>query len=145
VLRWLFLLAPCLAACEGAGEGPAAGEDRATATAAAPERPAAVKPRSPAAGACPLSIAFGSYAMGIDRPTFEAVEALLAADPAVASVERRGRGREGETELCAEVSNDAEAERLFHRIAGLLPPNPRGPVRVATRTGLTASAPAERR
>lgn len=144
--RWPFLLAWSLAACEAAGEGPVAvpGDVRPDAVAAAPERPAAVKPGSPIEGTCTLSIAFGSYAMGIDRPTLEAVEALLASDPAVASVERRGRGREGETELCAEIRSNADAERLFHRVAALLPADPRGPVSVSTRTGLTASAPAER-
>lgn len=90
---------------------------------------------------CGLSISFGSYAMGIDGGAFRAVETLLDQDPAIASVERRGWGREGEVTLCAEVRSDADAERLLGRIARMLPANPRGPIEVRTRAGLAARAP----
>lgn len=143
MMRWLALLAFPLAACEAAGDDAlaTAGNDRPPPRAAAPMKPTA----TPAAGICALTVAFGSYAMGIDRPTLQRVEALLAADPAVAGVERRGRGREGETELCAEVASAADAERLFRAIAGMLPVDPRGPVTVRTTSGLRAEAPARGR
>ena len=90
---------------------------------------------------CGLTIHFGSYAMGIDAGAFRAVEDLLANDPAVDSVERRGWGREGEVTLCARIRSDPDIERLFARIAAMLPPDPHGPIRIATRSGLTAQAP----
>ena len=138
MMRWLALLAFSLAACEAAGDDALAiaGNERPAPPAARP-----VKPIQPTGGPCALSVAFGSYAMGIDRPTLERVEALLAADPAVAGVERRRQGREGETELCAEVASAADAERLFRSIAALLPADPRGPVTVRTASGLRAEAP----
>ncbi|HEX8642026.1 MAG TPA: hypothetical protein VF704_12850 [Allosphingosinicella sp.] len=104
-----------------------------------------MKPNSPRPGPCSLTIAFGSYAMGIDRPTFEAVEALLAADPAVTGIERSRRGREGEVELCVTTAADADAERLLRRIEASLPADPRGPISATTRTGLSARAPARGR
>ena len=124
-----FLLLAALAACEagggdpvgaGSGPGPVAAEETAD---------------------CSLSISFASYAMGIDGGTFRAVEALLGQDRAVSSVEHRGWGREGEVTLCARTASDADAERLHRRIAALLPADPRGPIQVATRTGLNAHAP----
>lgn len=143
MMRWLTLLALPLAGCEAAGDEAfaTAGKERPAPPAAA----SAVNPSKPRAGACALTVAFGSYAMGIDRPTLDRVEALLAADPAVAGVERRGRGREGETELCAGIASAADAERLFHAIAELLPADPRGPVTVRTASGLRAEAPSRGR
>ena len=137
--RALLLFPAALAACGAAGDDPPAAR-----RGAAPDaEPRAVRP-GPGADDCPLSIRFGSYAMGIDRPALAAVEALLAADAAVASVERRSWGLEGEVTLCARLSDEAAAEPLARRIAALLPAAPRGPVRVATRTGLVFDAPPRR-
>jgi len=90
---------------------------------------------------CALRIDFGSYAMGVDGGAARAVNELLAADPAVVSVERRTWGREGETTLCVEVRSEADAKRLFHAVAALFPADPRGPLAVSTRSGLRYSAP----
>jgi len=138
VTRLLLLLPAALAACGAAADDPP------SARPAAPDPgPRGVRP-GPEPTDCPLSVRFGSYAMGIDRPTLAAVEALLDADPAVASVDRQSWGREGEITLCARLRDDEAADPLARRIAALLPADPRGPVRVATRTGLVFDAPARR-
>lgn len=135
MIRRSLLLLPALAGCEAATNPPAD---------AAAVRPIAAPGESgdrDAAGSCPLTVRFGSYAMGIDRNTLQAVEALLAADPSVRSVERWPWGREGEITLCARVAGDAEAERLARAVASLFPADPRGPLLVATSTGLSFRAP----
>ena len=99
----------------------------------------------PAPGAarpvCPLRIGFSSYAMGIDLGAYRAVEALLAGDPAVTGVRRSSAGREGETELCVQVRREADAERLFRAVAARFPADPRGPLTVATASGLRFESP----
>lgn len=133
--RLLLLLPSVLAACGAAGDDPSA---------ARPAAPRGVR-ATPGPADCAVTVRFGSYAMGIDRPTLAAVEALLAADPSVASVERHPWGREGEVTLCARL-NDAgsPAEPLARRIAALFPAEPRGPLRVSTRTGYAVEAPRRR-
>src|SRR5688500_13731666 len=126
--RLPVLLPAALAACGAAGDEPQAARH-----AAAPE-PRAAHP-APGTADCPLTISFGSYAMGIDRATLAAVEALLAGEAAVASVERRGWGREGEVTLCARLADADAAEPIARRIAALFPAEPRGPLRVATGSG----------
>jgi hypothetical protein len=118
-----MLMTP-LGACDAAGKKPA-------------PAPAPAPPQA-APGACPLEIEFGSYAMGIDRPTLERVEQLLAAERI--AVARAPWGREGEVTLCAAARSDADAERLARRIAALLPPEPRGPLAIRTATGLVFRA-----
>jgi hypothetical protein len=113
------LLAAALAGCQAAPEG----------SDAAPAQPQAAPAR------CALEIEFGSYAMGIDRPTLDRVERLLAGDAAVTSVTRRSWGREGEVTLCASVRRAADRDRLFAAIAALFPADPRGPLTVRTDAG----------
>ena len=79
--------------------------------------------------------------MGIDQGTLARVETLLAADRGVTKVERSPWGREGEMTLCVQTRSGRDATRLFHAIASLAPAEPRGPVTVSTRSGLTFSAP----
>lgn len=93
-----------------------------------------------APAACALEVQFGSYAMGIDRPTLGRVEALLARDAAVTKVERRPWGREGEVTLCASVGTAAEADRVARAVAALFPADPRGPLSVTTASGLVLRA-----
>ena len=118
----LFALAACTAAGESAS-APAGGEP------------------SPGSAECPLTVRFGSYAMGIDRGALQAVEARLADDPAVLAVDRRHWGREGELDLCVRTRSDSDAERLQRAIAAGFPADPRGPLSVSTRTGLVGHAP----
>lgn len=97
--------------------------------------------RPDAASSCALTVRFGSYAMGIDGGAAQAIERLLRADRAVARVERKPWGREGEFDLCAMVANPRATERLFNRVRALLPAKPRGPITVSTADGRSFSAP----
>ena len=98
---------------------------------------------APAQPACDLSVSFGSYAMGIDRPALAKVRQILA-DRAVKKLDERPWGREGEITLCVQTRSRADAERLFRRVAKSLPAKPRGPIELRTVSGLKASAPAQR-
>lgn len=132
-MRFAFLPHLALAACSVGGD---------------PAAPRGDRPPSPAPaetpGACDLTIGFGSYAMGIDRGAFQSVEARLAADPAVTGVEPRGWGREGEVDLCVATRTARDAERLHRDILGSLPADPRGPISLATRSGLSDHVPPRR-
>lgn len=85
---------------------------------------------------CPLTVVFGSYAMGIDSGARGRIEALLAGDRAVAGFTAQPWGREGEVTLCARTRTPADAARLFQEIRALVPPRPRGPVTIRTQSGL---------
>lgn len=91
-------------------------------------------PAAPPPG-CAVTVTFGSYAMGIDRGAFEAVEALLARDKSVTGTEQRRWGREGEVTLCVQAKTGADATRLFGEIGTLFPAKPRGPLTVETAFG----------
>jgi hypothetical protein len=106
---------------------------------------ASPRPRPAVPENCALTVAFSSYAMGIDLGMLARVESLLAADRGVTKVERFGWGREGEMTLCATTRSGRDATRLFRAIVSLAPAKPRGPVTVSTRSGLTFSAPRLRR
>jgi hypothetical protein len=90
---------------------------------------------------CPLSVSFGSYAMGIDQGTLKSVDRLLARDRGVRNVDRRRWGREGEVTLCVQTRTRADAKRLFTRVKKLFPAKPRGPLTVETNGGLSFHAP----
>lgn len=49
---------------------------------------------------------------------------------------------EGETTLCVDTLNDADAARLFEEVKGLFPASSAKPLRVETRAGLTYQVPA---
>jgi hypothetical protein len=102
----------------------------ATAGCAAPRAQSA--DATPASG-CAVRIAFGSYAMGIDRAAFDNVRALLAGQRTVRGVEEQRWGREGEVTLCVTASNP---RRLARTVARVLPAKPRGPITIETRDGL---------
>lgn len=80
---------------------------------------------------CPLTVSFGSYAMGIDGRAFERVSALLTRDRGVRAIEQFRWGREGEVTLCARVRTDADVRRLAGRARALVPAKPRGPVTIS--------------
>jgi len=94
---------------------------------------------------CPLTISFGSYAMGIDGPSFDKVVRTLRYDRAVRGVEQHNWGREGERTLCANIRKPAEARRVFNRLKVLLPAKPRGPVTLKLASGREYRAPSGRR
>lgn len=84
---------------------------------------------------CPLTVTFGSYAMGIDGKAFDSILRTLRYDRAVTRIEQRNWGREGEKTLCAEIRRPSEVRRVFKRIKALFPHNPRGPLTVALANG----------
>lgn len=92
------------------------------AAAPAPQQNFVDMPRnSEAPASCPLTVQFGSYGTGIDRPTLKRVEDLLRRERRVAKVERYRWGREGEVTLCARTRSASDARRLFARIKPMLP------------------------
>lgn len=94
---------------------------------------------------CPLTVSFGSYAMGIDSRTFDATIRLLSRDRAVMRIEQRNWGREGERTLCAVTRKPADARRLFARVKALFPRKPRGPLTVTLAGGREYHSPQSRR
>ena len=107
----------------------AAAAGAAAAGACAPDELAARdEAAAPRDARCSLTVSFGSYAMGIDRPAAAEVERIVGADPAVISVTREGAGREGEYALCVETRSGTGAQRLFERVRAALPADPRGPI-----------------
>ena len=98
---------------------------------------------APTAPGCDLTVSFGSYAMGIDRPALARVRRILAHRD-VRSVEDIQAGREGEIALCVRTRTAAAAGRLFNRIRAVLPANPRGPISARTASGLRLHVPPRR-
>jgi len=93
---------------------------------------------------CPLKVEFGSYAMGIDRNAYDAIDRLFARDRGVRRVVRQRWGREGEVTLCAITRNPADAKRLGQRARALVPARPRGPVTISGRGLKPYQSPAPR-
>jgi hypothetical protein len=93
---------------------------------------------------CAVSVQFGSYAMGIDRPAFDKVQALLKRDTRVRGVDLQRWGREGETTLCVQLRRSRDARAVFGRVKAALPARPRGPIVVEARGGLRFAAPRAR-
>lgn len=93
---------------------------------------------------CAVSVQFGSYAMGIDRPAFDKVQALLGRDARVRGVELQRWGREGETTLCVSLRRPGDARAVFSRVKAVLPRKPKGPITVEARGGLRFEAPRAR-
>jgi hypothetical protein len=141
LLVLLMILDGCGAGMEGdslkAQNEKIAGPDRPVASKSVVEPPRGPKPRPEFPEDCPLVVGFSSYGAGIDREAYRAVGNLLESDPAVLSVDRHPWGREGEVAICVTPRSTADAERLFHRIKAIFPREPRGPLGVSTRSGLT--------
>jgi len=140
--RYLILpLAAALASCTSMAA------DETSAPAQPPAAPTIVGTVSSAAvpADCPLTIAFGSYAMGIDNPTRARAEALLAGDRGVVGFEAHRWGREGEVTYCVRTRAAADAARLFRAVRALVPPRPRGPISLRTAGGLSFETPPPRR
>jgi hypothetical protein len=87
------------------------------------------------AAPCPLTLQFGSYAMGIDAGALSRIDALLARDRAVVHVDRQRWGREGEVTLCVHTRRSGDVQRIARAARRLVPTSPRGPVSAATPTG----------
>lgn len=94
---------------------------------------------------CPLSVSFGSYAMGIDTRTYDATLKLFSRDRSVLRIEQRNWGREGERTLCAVTRKSADARQLFTKVKALFPRKPRGPLTVTLAGGRDYHSPQSRR
>jgi hypothetical protein len=81
-------------------------------------------------GDCTITIAFGSYAMGIDRPTLARMERTLQGDRRVRRFTRHPWGREGEVTLCIYTRTYGGAGDLSRQLRAMIPARPRGPVSV---------------
>ena len=79
---------------------------------------------------CPISVSFGSYASGIDQPTFARMELRLRADRRVRSFTRHPWGREGEVTLCVHPARPRDRAGLAQDLRAMIPPRPRGPIQV---------------
>jgi hypothetical protein len=90
---------------------------------------------APAPADCPLSVRFGSYAMGIDRPAAVRIESFLQKHRAVAGIKRHPWGREGEYTLCVSLKRGANPAALFDELKPLVPAKGRGPIAVKLRNG----------
>ncbi len=88
----------------------------ACAAASAPEAsPGGVAPR------CDVTIRFGSYGAGIDRPLSDRIAGMVKADHDVARSERRPWGREGEYDLCLTATSRLKATVVYERYQAMLP------------------------
>ncbi|ALL12290.1 hypothetical protein [Caulobacter henricii] len=81
----------------------------------------AATPPVEAAARCDVTVKFGSYGMGIDRPLADRIDATVKADGDIARSERRPWGREGEYDLCLQARAGRDARALYARYRALLP------------------------
>jgi hypothetical protein len=79
---------------------------------------------------CSITIAFGSYGAGIDRPTLVRMERMLRVDRRVGGMSRHPWGREGEVTLCLRVPRARNVRALAADLNEMIPRRPRGPVQV---------------
>lgn len=68
---------------------------------------------------CDFTVAFGSYASGIDTVLHERMTRSLAGDSRVASTLERNWGREGERTLCVRARNRGDVYVLFGEIEAM--------------------------
>lgn len=101
MIRLAALLALSLSAC----------------AAAAPE---GASPGGPASR-CDVTIRFGSYGGGIDRPLSDTVSDMVRTDRDLAHVERKPWGREGEYDLCLTAKSKLNAGAIYERYRAMLP------------------------
>lgn len=91
----------------------------------------------PAPGGCDVTVAFGSYAMGIDGQAADDVEAYVSGHPALVTQSQWTRwGREGERTVCLTTASTEATRTVFISLRALLPEVARrGPVTLETRLG----------
>ena len=70
---------------------------------------------------CDVTVKFGSYGMGIDRPLADRVAAAGRGDRDIARSERRPWGREGEYDLCLTAKSGRDVKAIYERYRAMLP------------------------
>lgn len=70
---------------------------------------------------CDVTVRFGSYGAGIDRPLAEKISAATKADRDLAHIERKPWGREGEYDLCLQAKPGRDAKTIYARYRAILP------------------------
>lgn len=82
---------------------------------------------------CDMTVAFGSYASGIDTVLYERINRALTGDSRVAQSLERGWGREGERTLCIRTRNRGDIDALFGELQAMVAQagGLRGPTSVA--------------
>ena len=81
----------------------------------------AASPAQEATMRCDVTVKFGSYGMGIDRPLADRIDASTKADRDLARVERKPWGREGEYDLCLQAKSGRDAKAIYERYRAMLP------------------------
>jgi hypothetical protein len=105
-----------------------------------PAMSAAASPQRGVPDTCSLTVSFASYAMGIDQSALQRTQRLLKRERLVRSVTSHRWGREGEVTLCAMTRRSSDSRRVFQRVKSSLPRDPRGPITIEARGGLTYTA-----
>ncbi len=86
---------------------------------------------------CDVTIKFGSYGMGIDRPLADKVAAAVRTDRDIARSERKPWGREGEYDVCLAAKPGRDAKAMYERYRTMLPArNLRAPTSIEGPDGL---------
>ena len=90
-----------------------------------------------ASGGCDITVAFGSYAMGIDGQAADDVEAYVSGHPGLVTASQWTRwGREGEKTACLTTASADATRSVFSALRALLPDVARrGPVTLESRLG----------
>ena len=70
---------------------------------------------------CDVEIVFGSYAMGVDQELKSRILRTVSNDSDVAEWNERSWGREGESTVCVHSPSEAATDRLYDRLAALIP------------------------
>ena len=81
---------------------------------------------------CPITVAFGSLAAGIDQAAYASLGAHLKGAPQVASARAIPWGKEGEVTLCV-TPRPGQGAALFRALARLVPMRATAPVELAYR------------
>lgn len=107
---------------------------------AAPPAGASVAPGDtlPNGRACPVTVSFGSYAMGIDQGAYRKAKTYAARSHRIRIVSETPWGREGERTLCLDARTRQDADRAFDDLRAMIGAGARtGPTTVATAAGRT--------
>jgi hypothetical protein len=90
---------------------------------------------------CDVEVSFGSYAMGVDRDLRARIVAFVDGSEDVVDAVETPWGREGESTLCVQAAGASATDRVYVRIAGLIPAqSERAPTTVTHRDGRTKSS-----